>query len=87
MLFIGTAMFGIFFFLTLFMRTVLGYSVVRSCISHLPFVVGIVTAAGLASPLMARIGTRRLIQAATAAAAGRFCFSGRPNTRVTPTAP
>ena len=56
MLFIGIAMFGIFFF-TLFMRTVLGCSMVRSGISHLPFVVGILATARQASPLMARIGT------------------------------
>jgi EmrB/QacA subfamily drug resistance transporter len=76
MLCIGTAMFGLFFFLTLFSQTVLGYSAVRSGISYLPFTAGIVTAAGLASRLMARIGPRPLILAGTAAAAGgMFWFS------------
>ncbi len=68
-------MFGIFFFLILFMQTVLGYSAVRSGISHLQFAAAIVTAAGLAFRLMARIGTRPLILAATTAAAGMFWFS------------
>jgi EmrB/QacA subfamily drug resistance transporter len=76
MLCIGTAMFGMFFFLTLFTQTVLGYSAVRSGISYLPFTAGIVVAAGLASQLVARIGPRPLILAGTAAAAGgMFWFS------------
>jgi predicted MFS family arabinose efflux permease len=76
MLCIGTAMFGMFFFLTLFAQTVLGYSAVRSGICYLPFTVGIVAAATLASRLMARIGARPLILAGTAAAAGgMFWFS------------
>ena len=76
MLCIGTAMFGMFFFLTLFAQTVLGYSAVRSGICFLPFTVGIVAAAMLASRLVARIGARPLILAGTAAAAGgMFWFS------------
>jgi len=70
MLCIGTAMFGMFFFLTLFTQTVLGYSAVRSGLAYLPFTAGIVVAAGLASQLMARIGARPLILAGTAATAG-----------------
>jgi EmrB/QacA subfamily drug resistance transporter len=76
MLCIGTAMFGLFFFLTLFTQTVLEYSAVRSGIAYLPFTVGIVAAAGLASRLVARVGPRPLILAGTAAAAGgMFWFS------------
>src|SRR5215831_8120172 len=67
MLCIGTAMFGMFFFLTLFTQTVLGYSAVRSGLAYLPFTAGIVIAAGLASQLMARVGPRPLILAGTAA--------------------
>jgi EmrB/QacA subfamily drug resistance transporter len=76
MLCIGTAMFGLFFFLTLFTQTVLGYSAVRSGVAFLPFAAGIVTAAGLASRLMTRVGARPLILAgATATAGGMFWFS------------
>ena len=76
MLCIGTAMFGMFFFLTLFAQTVLGYSAVRSGLSYLPFTAGIVTAATLASQLTARIGARPLILAGAAAATGgMFWFS------------
>ena len=76
MLCIGTAMFGLFFFLTLFSQTVLGYSPVRSGICYLPLTAGIVVAAGLASRLMSRVGPRPLILAGTAAtASGMFWFS------------
>jgi EmrB/QacA subfamily drug resistance transporter len=76
MLCIGTAMFGMFFFLTLFTQTVLGYSAVKSGIAYLPFTAGIVAAAALASRLVARIGPRPLILAGAAAAAGgMFWFS------------
>jgi EmrB/QacA subfamily drug resistance transporter len=76
MLCIGTAMFGLFFFLTLFTQTVLGYSAARLGLCYLPFTAGIVAAAGLAPRLMARIGPRPLILAGAAATAGgMFWFS------------
>jgi EmrB/QacA subfamily drug resistance transporter len=76
MLCIGTAMFGLFFFLTLFAQTVLGYSAIRSGLSYLPFAVGIVAASTLASQLIGRVGARPLMVAGAAAAAGgMFWFS------------
>jgi EmrB/QacA subfamily drug resistance transporter len=76
MLCLGTAMFGMFFFLTLFVQTVLGYSAVRSGLSFLPFTAGIVTAATVASQMTARIGARPLILAGSVlAAGGMFWFS------------
>jgi MFS family permease len=76
MLCIGTALFGLFFFLTLFMQTVLGYSAIRSGIAYLPFAIGVVIASALASRLVPRIGARPLILAGTGAVAGgTFWFS------------
>jgi EmrB/QacA subfamily drug resistance transporter len=76
MLCIGTALFGMFFFITLFMQTVLGYSAIRTGIAYLPFAVGTVIASALASRLVARIGARPLILVGTAAVAGgAFWFS------------
>jgi EmrB/QacA subfamily drug resistance transporter len=76
MLCVATALFGLFFFLTLFMQTVLGYNAIRSGIAYLPFAVGVVTASALASQLVARIGARPVILAGTAAVAGgTFWFS------------
>ena len=51
----------LFFFLTLFIQTVLGYSAIRSGVAYLPFAVGTVIASALASQLVPRIGPRPLI--------------------------
>jgi MFS family permease len=76
MLCVATGLFGLFFFLTLFIQNVLGYSAIRSGIAYLPFAVGVVTASALASQLMPRIGARPLILAGAAAVAGgMFWFS------------
>jgi EmrB/QacA subfamily drug resistance transporter len=76
MLCVSTGLFGLFFFLTLFIQSVLGYSAIRSGIAYLPFAVGVVIASALASPLVQRIGPRPLILAGTAAVAGgMFWFS------------
>ena len=73
---VATGLFGLFFFLTLFIQNVLGYSAIRSGIAYLPFAVGVVIASALASPLVARIGPRPLILAGAAmVAGGMFWFS------------
>ena len=76
MLCVATGLFGLFFFLTLFIQNVLGYSAIRSGIAYLPFAVGVVIASALASQLVARIGPRPLILAGSAmVAGGMFWFS------------
>ncbi|RAG87233.1 MFS transporter [Streptacidiphilus pinicola] len=76
MLCIATALFGLFFFLTLFMQSVLGYSAIQSGIAYLPFAVGVVAGSALAAPLVARVGARPLILVGAAAVAGgTFWFS------------
>jgi EmrB/QacA subfamily drug resistance transporter len=77
MLCISTGLFGLFFFLTLFIQTVLGYSAVRSGIAYLPFAVGTVVASALASQLVPRIGPRPLIVAGAAAVAGGMFWYSR----------
>jgi MFS family permease len=76
MLCIGTALFGMFFFITLFMQTVLGYSAIRTGIAYLPFAVGTVISSAAASQLIPRVGARALILTGIAAVAGgTFWFS------------
>jgi predicted MFS family arabinose efflux permease len=66
----------LFFFLTLFIQNVLGYSAIRAGIAYLPFAVGVVVASGLASQLVRRIGPRPLIVTGFAmVAGGMFWFS------------
>ncbi|MFE2871060.1 MFS transporter [Embleya sp. NPDC059259] len=52
---------GMFFFLTLYTQEVLGYSEIKAGSAFLPVTVGVGIAAGLAQPLLARVGTRPLI--------------------------
>jgi predicted MFS family arabinose efflux permease len=54
----GVAMFGMFFFLTLFVQSILHYSPVRAGLAFLPFTAVIITAATVVSRTVARIGTR-----------------------------
>jgi EmrB/QacA subfamily drug resistance transporter len=76
MLCLATAMFGIFFFLTIFVQEVLGFSALRSGLSFLPFAVLIVVMSGVVSQLMSRIGPRPLMIAGTAiTAGGMYWFS------------
>src|SRR6266571_1279600 len=58
MLCISTGLFGLFFFLTLFIQNVLGYSAVRTGIAYLPFAIGVVAASAAASQLVPRTGPR-----------------------------
>ncbi|MCW2932270.1 MAG: transporter [Actinomycetia bacterium] len=58
---IGTALFGMFFFLTIFTQQVWGYSPLRSGIAFLPMVVSIMAASAVSSQLVARIGARPLM--------------------------
>jgi EmrB/QacA subfamily drug resistance transporter len=70
---------SVFFFLTLYMQNVLGYTPIQSGSAYLPVTAGIILAAGLSSQLIPRIGTRPVIVAGTLiAAAGMFYLSRIP---------
>jgi EmrB/QacA subfamily drug resistance transporter len=76
MLFLATAMFGVFFFLTIFVQEVLGYSALRSGVAFLPFAVMIVLISGVVSQIIGRIGARPLMLAGTlVTAVGMYWFS------------
>jgi len=68
-LLLGLALFGMFLFLVYYMQGTLHYSAVKSGLAFLPFSVGVVVGAGLASGLLPRIGPRPLMVGGTAAAA------------------
>ncbi len=61
MLFIGLAMFGTFFYLSLYMQNVLGYSPTQAGASFLPMTLLIVVAAPQAGKLSDRFGSRWLV--------------------------
>ena len=76
MLAIGTAMFSMFFFLTLFLQNVLGFSALRAGVAYLPFAVIIMVVAGAAAKLVGRVGPRFPLMLGTfLAAGGLFWFS------------
>jgi EmrB/QacA subfamily drug resistance transporter len=68
-LLLGLALFGMFLFLVYYMQGTLHYSAVKSGLAFLPFSVGIVFGAGVASGLLPRIGPRPLMVGGTAMAA------------------
>jgi EmrB/QacA subfamily drug resistance transporter len=68
-----------FFFLTLYMQNVLGYSPLQAGAAYLPLTVGVGFAAGIATQLIGRIGTRPVIVAgALITAAGLYWLSRIP---------
>jgi EmrB/QacA subfamily drug resistance transporter len=70
MLAVGTAVFGVFFFITLFVQDVWGYSALRTGVAFLPLTVVLLAASGAAAALVPRIGARPLLLAGGAASAG-----------------
>ncbi|MGW6461849.1 MFS transporter [Streptomyces sp. NPDC055078] len=58
MMSLAAAMFGMFFFIVLFVQNVLGYSPIRAGLAFLPVTVTIVTAAGLSSKLLPVLGPK-----------------------------
>src|SRR6202453_2213542 len=76
---VGTALFGMFFFLTIFVQEVWGYSPLRTGIAYLPMVVTIMVASGIASQLVARIGARPLMLAGSLIATGGLFWLSRLN--------
>jgi EmrB/QacA subfamily drug resistance transporter len=63
MLFVGLAMFGTFFYVSLYMRNVLGYSPVQTGASFLPMTILVILIAPRAGALTDRIGSRWLVGA------------------------
>jgi EmrB/QacA subfamily drug resistance transporter len=76
---VGTAMFGMFFFLTLFVQHVWGYSALKTGIAYLPMVGVIMAMAGLSTQLVPRIGARPLLVAASAISVGGMFWLSRIN--------
>src|SRR6201993_4961703 len=55
--------YSMFFFLTLYMQNVLGFSQLQAGTAYLPVTAGVVISSGIASQLFARLGTRPIIVA------------------------
>ncbi len=66
-----------FFFLTLYMQTVLGYSPIQTGLAYLPLTGGFIIAASVSSQLFARIGTKPIVVLGTLMAAGGLYWLSR----------
>jgi EmrB/QacA subfamily drug resistance transporter len=67
---LGASLFSMFFFISLYMQQVLGYSPIHAGLSYLPLALTIVVAAGLGGQLVTRFGFKPIL------AAGMLCVAG-----------
>ena len=70
MFFVGSGLFAMFFFNSLYIQRVLGYGPLQAGLAFLPFTAGIMVSAGLASAYAPKVGVRRV------AAVGMFITAG-----------
>jgi EmrB/QacA subfamily drug resistance transporter len=79
LLLVASGMFGMFFFASLYVQEILGYSPLRAGLAFLPVTAGIMIGAGLAQQLIRRIGVRNVAVAGTAlATAGMLVLTQLP---------
>ena len=74
---VGTALFGMFFFLTLFLQDVWGYSALKSGVAYLPIMATVMAMSAAASQLVPRIGARPLLVSGSVVAAGGLFWLSR----------
>jgi EmrB/QacA subfamily drug resistance transporter len=75
-LLVGASLFSMFFFISLYMQQVLGYSPIKAGLSYLPLALSIMLSAGIASQLVTRIGFKPVLAGGLALiAAGLLWFS------------
>jgi MFS family permease len=58
---LGASLFSMFFFISLYMQQVLGYSPIHAGLSYLPLAVTIIVAAGLGGQLVTRLGFKPIL--------------------------
>jgi EmrB/QacA subfamily drug resistance transporter len=73
----GAAMLGLFFFLSLYLQQVLGYTALEAGVSQLPLAGTLVLAAGAAGPLAERVGVKPVLLAGLALFAGGLAWFSR----------
>jgi EmrB/QacA subfamily drug resistance transporter len=62
-LLVGASLFSMFFFISLYLQQVLGYSALRAGVSYLPLAFSIIISAGVASQLVTRAGPKPVLVA------------------------
>src|SRR6516164_2072921 len=69
--------YSVFFFLTLYMQNVLGFSQLQAGAAYLPTTAGVAISSGIASQLFTRLGTRPIIVAGALISAGAVYWLSR----------
>ncbi len=80
-LLVGTGLFAMFLFLSIYMQSFLHYSSLRSGFAFLPFSMGVIVFAGIGSQLLPKVGPRPLMVTGLIAGAAGLLFLSR----ITPT--
>jgi predicted MFS family arabinose efflux permease len=79
MLLVASALFGMFFFISLYAQDILHYSPLKAGLAFLPASLGIVIGAGIAQSLVGRFGARGVaVGGLVLATAGMLVFTGVP---------
>jgi EmrB/QacA subfamily drug resistance transporter len=71
---LGASIFSMFYFLSLYMQQVLGYSALKTGVGYLAIAGSIIVAAGAAQSLVAKFGVRLVMTAGMALAAGGLIY-------------
>ena len=74
---VGTTLFGVFFFLTLFVQDVWGYSPLRAGAAFLPLTIAVLVTSVVSTRLVARTGPRPLLLAGTVISSGGLYWMSR----------
>jgi len=79
LLFVASGMFGMFFFASLYVQEILGYSPLKAGLAFLPVTGGIMIGSGLAQALIGRVGVRAVATVGiTIAGLGLLVLTGLP---------
>jgi hypothetical protein len=73
----GASLFSMFFFISLYMQNVLGYSAIKAGLSYLPLAVTIIIAAGVASQLVTKIGYKPILTTGMLLISGGLLWFGQ----------
>ena len=76
----GASLFSMFFFISLYMQQVLGYSAIHAGLSYLPLAVSIMLSAGFASGLVTKVGFKPILAAGMILIAGGLVWFSQIST-------
>jgi EmrB/QacA subfamily drug resistance transporter len=77
MLFMPAAMFGMFFYLSIYLQAILGYSPTQTGVANLPFTMMIILVAGVLSKYIAKVNTKAIMVVAPLLVAASLLFFAR----------